>query len=97
MNDFDRMMRFALDEPDSRFAIFMKRVAGYRFFKNGSPVCIPKYILFETFKHHPHQLELLEQGTHPDYRKVMKEDYDQIKQEIWTSQSGLPPSTDLNC
>ena len=92
--DFIRQMRYALDEPDSRFCIFMKRVAGYRFFEIGNPICIPKFILFERLKCHPHMLELLEQGNHPDYKRVYKENFDTIQEEIWNTQSGSQPTTD---
>jgi hypothetical protein len=92
--EYNRQLRFALDEPESRFSIFMKRVAGYRFFPIGSPVCAPKYILFERFKHLPHQLEQIEQGLHPDYRRVYKVEFDNIQEEQWISQSGSQPITD---
>ena len=92
--DWVKQVRYALDEPDSRFCIFMKRVAGYRFFEIGNPICIPKFILFKRLEHVPHQLEQIEQGTHPDYKRVYKEDYDNIKQEQWNTLSGLPPITD---
>ncbi len=86
-NEWNKMVRFALDEPPSRFYLFMCRVAGYRFFEVNNPVCIPKYIIFERFKHYPHQLEQIEQGTHPLFRRVYKADFDTIQQEIWDSQS----------
>ena len=92
--EFNKQMRYALDEPESRFSIFMKRVAGYRFFPVGSPICVPKYILYEKYKCMPHQLEQIEQGVHPDYRRVYKEEFDNIQQEQWISQSGLQPTTD---
>jgi hypothetical protein len=89
MNDknWTKQMRYALDEPDSRFCIFMKRVAGYRFFEIGNPICTPKYTMFHRFKDHPHLLELLETGQHPDYRRVMKEDFDTIQQHQWEIQA----------
>jgi len=96
MNDqeFVKAVRFALDEPESRFSIFMRRVAGYRFFHKDSPICVPKYVLYERFKNYPHALELLEQGLLPDYKKACKEDFDEIKMTEWTSQSESQPTTD---
>jgi len=82
-NAYNKLVRFALDEPDSRFCIFMKRVAGYRFFEIGNPICTPKYILYQRLIKYPHQLELLEQGLHPDYKRVYKEDFDNIKAITW--------------
>ena len=81
--DYHKMVRFALDEPDTRYCIFMKRVAGYRFFPIDGVVCVPKYILYERLKHYPHNLELLEQGIHPEYRRVIKDDFDQIQEGMW--------------
>lgn len=68
--------------PDTRFCTFMKRTAGYKFFSD-SPVCIPKYILFERYKYYPHQLELIEQGIHPDFRRVIKDGFDKVQEELW--------------
>ena len=86
-NEYNKQLRYALDEPESRFSIFMKRVAGYKFFPIDSPICVDKYILFARLKDHPHYLELLEQGLHPDYRRVMKEDFDIIQQQQWEIQA----------
>jgi len=85
--EYNEQLRYALDEPESRFSIFMKRVAGYRFFPIDSIICVDKYILYARLKDHPHFLELLEQGKHPDYRRVMKEDFDVIQQQQWEIQA----------
>ena len=82
--EFNGMVEAAKDCPDSRFCIFMKRTAGYRFFAD-SPVCIPKYIIFEKYKHYPHQLELIEQGLHATIRRVYKDGFDKIQQELWNT------------
>jgi hypothetical protein len=95
--EYNKLLRYALDEPFSRFAIFMQRTAGYRFFPNGSPICTPRYELWAKFEHLPHQLEQLEQGLHPDFRRVYKQEFDIIQQESWISQSGSQPTTDPNC
>lgn len=82
-DEFDKMVEFAKDEPDSRFAIFMQRTAGYKFFGE-HPVAVPKYILYERYRHLPHQLEQIEQGTHPEYRRVYKVGFDKVQQELWS-------------
>ena len=86
-SEYNKQLRYALDEPESRYSIFMKRVAGYRFFPIDSPICVPKFVLYERLKAHPHFLEQLEQGQHPDYRRVMKEDFDIIQQQQWEIQA----------
>lgn len=82
--EFAKIVEAAKDYPDSRFCVFMKRTAGYRFFSDG-PVCIPKYVIFDHYKFYPHQLEQIEQGLHPSFRRVPKEGFDKIQQELWNT------------
>jgi len=86
-DEFIQAIEFAKDEPDSRYCIFMQRTTGYRFFRGDNHVATPRYILYHRFKHYPHNLELLEQGTHPDYRRLPKPDLENASEELWESQS----------
>lgn len=79
--EYNELVRFAKDEPDSRFSIFMQRTAGYRFFGE-SPICIPKFILYAKYRG-SNQLFELEKGTHPKYRRVYKDGFDKIQEELW--------------
>lgn len=82
-DEFDKMVQFAKDEPDSRFSLFMQRTAGYKFFGE-HPVAVPKYILYQRYKGSS-QLELLEKGEHPEYRRVYKIGFDKVQQELWAT------------
>jgi len=79
MDEFDELRRFALDEPKSRYAIFQERTAGYRFFRIGCMVCEPRWLLYARYVNYPKQLESLENGDHPLYKRVVKEDFESIQ------------------
>jgi hypothetical protein len=87
--EFDLAVEFAKDEPSSRFALFMERTAGYRFFHESGVVCTPKYELFHRFKNYPRQLEMIERGEHPDYRRIIKPEFDKVQEELWNGQERI--------
>ena len=82
--EFDEAVSFAKDEPDSRFCLFMQRTAGFKFFRKDNLIATPRYVLFHRFKNYPRQLELIEAGTHPDYKAVVKDAFDDIQEEIFS-------------
>lgn len=71
-------------------AQFMLAASGYRFMKG--LVRVDKWEIFVTFKNRPRQLGMILAGIHPTYKRIMKDNFDDIKCK--QLELGLLPATE---
>jgi len=88
--EFKHAQHIAYQAMWSPAAKFMLDASGYRFMRG--LVRVDKWEIYASFKNKPRQLSMILSGIHPAYRRIMKENFDEIKCN--QLELGLPPATE---